>query len=822
MFRMATVLLVVCLLGVSLGLGQGAGLGSTGRLSAFQPDANTLSQEQVNRLLRARSGQTSDQNVPAGQTPLPNLAPRLPEKESAVELLLSGRGPADVNNILKQFGYDVFQRPVSTFAPVSNVPVGTDYVVGPGDSFMVTMWGRQNDQITVSVDRDGKIALPEVGVLSVSGMTFGKLQDYLENELKRKFTDFKMHITMGRLRTVTVYAIGEAATPGSYTLSSLSTVMTALFAVGGPSKNGSLRQIRLMRAGQPPVKIDLYEFLLGGDMSRDVRLQDGDTIHVPLIGPVVGVAGNVKRPAIYEMARPMVLKEVLDLAGGVTYAGWLQHVQVERVENHAKRIVVDFDLSEPALDGQRLATPIQDGDVVKVSSVIGPEQNVVFVEGHVLRPGKYELKPGMRLKDLLSYDLFQPQVNMDYGEIERLVPPDLHPIVIPFSLGKVLEGDPGQDVALTRFDRIRLFRWDQKAKRSVSISGMVYEPNEYRFIPGMRVTELIDAAGGLQKNTYLKTAEISRQYITQDGMHTEKVDIDLEKALAGDPNSNLLLQDYDHVVVRPIPELAFDKTVDVLGQVRFPGTYPIRKGERLSSVLDRAGGFTDRAYLKGSVFTRDSAKTVQQTRMDEMVRQLEQSLLTSGSQAISGALDTESAEMQKMTLESKKELLTRLRAAKVDGRVVVRLQSLDKFKGSKYDLELEKGDRLVVPETPGVVYTVGDVFNPTALLHEPGNTVGHYLARVGGITKEADAKQLYVIRADGSVVSMAQRESQQIAWDGDNHQWHFGNFMGIPLDPGDTIVVPRKLDKIPWIKTTKDLTQIVFQIAVTAGVFLAI
>ena len=255
---------------------------------------------------------------------------------------------------------------------------------------------------------------------------------------------------------------------------------------------------------------------------------------------MVGVAGNVKRPAIYEMARPMTLKGALDLAGGVTYAGWLQHVQVERVENHAKRIVVDFDLSEPAADNPQLATPIQDGDVVKVLSVIGPEQNVVFVQGHVLRPGKYELKPAMRLKDLLSYDMFQPQVNMDYGEIERLVPPDLHPIVIPFSLSKVLEGDPSQNMELTRLDTIRLFRWDEKAKRSVSISGMVYEPNEYRFIPGMRLTELIDAAGGLMKNTYLKTAELTRQYITQDGMRTEKVDVDLEKALAGDPNSNLL------------------------------------------------------------------------------------------------------------------------------------------------------------------------------------------------------------------------------------------------------------------------------------------
>ncbi len=825
------VAIVLCVVIPRLTLGAGAASGQSPEAIAQAAAAKGVSvtPEQVSSLMKAKQGTASSKSAEPGadqsaETATLPVQPRQgPAKESAIELLLSGRSPADVNVVtLKQFGYDVFDGPVSTFAPVANVPVGADYVVGPGDSFTVTTWGRQNDQITVTVDRDGKIALPEVGVLSVSGMKFGKLQEYLETELKRKYTDFRMHITMGRLRTVTIYAIGEVKTPGSYSLSSLATVMTALFAVGGPTKNGSLRQVHLMRPGQPAVTIDLYDFLLGGSTNQDMRLQDGDTIHVPLIGPVVGVAGNVKRPAIYEMVKPMALKEVLDLAGGVTYAGYLQRLQVERVENHQQRVVVDLDLAEVTANSAPLGTAIQDGDVIKVFQVTGLEQNVIFLLGHVVREGKYELKPGMRLRDILNYDVFKPQVNMEYGEIERLVPPDLHPIVIPFKLGKVLDGDPNQNLGLTRFDTVRLFRWDEKSKQSVSISGMVYEPNEYRFIPGMRLTELIDAAGGLKKNTYLKTAELTRQGVTQDGLHTDKVDVDLERAMAGDPNHNLLLQDYDRLVVRPIPELEFDKNFEISGQVRFPGKYPILRGERLSSLIQRAGGFTDRAYLKGAVFTRERAKTVQQSRMDEMIRHLEQTLLATGSQAISGAMDAETVEMQKLSLESRKDLLTKLRAAKVDGRVVIKLESLDRFKSSKYDLELEDGDELTVPEIPGVVYVVGEVFNPAALLYEPGDTVGYYLARVGGITKEADGKQLYVVRADGSVVSMAQKASQQIAWDGDNHQWRWGNFMGIPLDPGDTVIVPRKLDRIPWIKTTKDLTQIVFQIAVAAGVVLAI
>ena len=406
------------------------------------------------------------------------------------------------------------------------------------------------------MDRNGQIALPEVGVLNVSGMTLAAMQDYLQDQLARKQTDFKMAVTMGRLRTIKVFVVGEADTPGSYTVSSLSTVINALFAAGGPSKNGSLRDIRLLRSNQKPLHIDLYDFLLGGDKSDDVRLQDGDTIFVPLIGPVVGLAGNVKRPAIYEMAKPMTLREVLDLGGGVNYAGWLQQVQVERVENHQRRIVVDFNVAEQTGIAAKHAadTIVQDGDIVRVFAVSPFEQNVVRLAGHVSRPGKYELKPGMRLGDIItSYGVLLPQANLEHGEIERLVEPDYHPVIIPFKPGKLLEGDASQNIELVKFDTIRIYRWDQKGKRSVSIAGEVYRPGEYRFIPGMRLSELLDAAGGPQKNAYLKDAELTRRHISQTGMQTEKIDIDLEKALAKDPAQDIELQDYDHLIVRSNP-----------------------------------------------------------------------------------------------------------------------------------------------------------------------------------------------------------------------------------------------------------------------------
>ena len=798
-----------------------------------QASGQNVTTQQVESYLQSQGKATaSDASQPdATKEGLDDIgvAPELPPLEaglSSVELLLAGQVPTDVNTVLTQFGYNVFDQSGSMSTPLRNAPVGPDYHIGPGDGFTVTMWGRHSDQIEVIVGNDGKIALPEVGVLSVAGMTFEKLESYLDSELKRKFTDFKMHIAMGRIRTIQVYVVGEARILGTTTVSSLSTAINALFSAGGPTKNGSMRNIKIIQNGQPPVELDLYDFLMAGNRRNDTRLQDGDTISIPLIGPVVGIAGNVKRPAIYELKDELTLGQALDLAGGITYAGYLQRVQIERVENHKRRIVSDFDLSDSdslSTLHSPLSTTVNDGDLIKVFPISGAEQNVVYLEGHVIQEGKYELKQGMRLGDILNNNSFQPQVNMEYGEIQRLVPPDFHSIIVPFNLGQLLGGVESENHKLARFDTIRLFRWDERAKQGVSVSGMIYEPNEYRFISGMRLSDLVDSAGGLMKNSYMKIAEITRRHITQEGLTTEKIEIELGKAIAGDPDHNILLQDYDHLVVRPIPELALDLMVSIKGEVRFPGDYPIRKGERLSSLIDRAGGFTHEAYLRGAVFTRESAMAVQQERMDDLVQQLERSLLSSTEKSISGAIDSESAQVEAATLEAKQALVQKLQDAEIDGRVVITLKSLADFKGTKYDLDLENGDELSVPKEPGIVHVLGEVFNPTSLLYEEDQTIEYYMSRVGGMTKEAEKKQVSVIRADGSVVSMAQKSSRKLTWNKERKWWSAGgNFMGVHLDPGDTIIVPRKFDRVPWLRTTKDLTQIVFQIALAAGVVIAL
>jgi protein involved in polysaccharide export with SLBB domain len=430
----------------------------------------------------------------------------------------------------------------------------------------------------------------------------------------------------------------------------------------------------------------------------------------------------------------------------------------------------------------------------------------------------------MRLTDLLtSYDVLEPQPNLDYGEIERLVPPDLHPKIVPFNVGRLLAGVEPENLELAQYDTIRVFRWDEKNYEAVTVSGMVFDPNHYRLVPGMRVKDLIDAAGGLRKNAYTRQAEITRRHISQSGMNTEKIEVSLEEALMGDPEQDILLRDYDFLVVRPIPELEFDLTAEITGEVKFPGIYPVRRGETLSSLIERAGGYTERAYLQGAVFTRESAREIQRRRLEQLMRQVEESMLGAAEARLAGATDAETVKAEQASVETKKELLAKLRATEITGRVVVRLAPLEEFRGTAHDIELESEDSLTIPSMPSVVHVVGEVFNETSLLYEEGATLSYYLQRVGGATKEADEKELSVIKADGSVISKAQgKRSKLVFWHADSKSWLFGGFMNMKLEPGDTIVVPRKLDRFQWIKNTRDITQIVFQIAVAAGVVLAI
>ena len=751
----------------------------------------------------------------------------VPAKEkSQIEISLSGRISTTVSKDLTQFGYNLFRATVSTFAPVTDVPVGPEYIIGPGDSFNISLWGRIERFYQAEVDRNGEITLPKIGTLKVWGLTFSELRKYLLRKFSRHYKGFHMNVVMGRLRTIRVFVIGEVVTPGSYTLSSLATVYNALFAAGGPSKRGTMRNIQLIRNGKIIRTIDLYDFLLKGDKSQDQRLQSGDTIFGPIIGPVVGIAGNVMRPAIYEIQDKMTLGELFDLAGGVTPIGYLQRVQIERIVAHEKRIVEDFDLAQYAREGDfpKLKIILQDRDLVKVFPILPTTQEVVYLEGHVRRPGGYEFKEGMKLLDLIpSFDELLPEPYLDYADIIRLIPPDFHPETISFNLGNLLRGDLSQNIELKEHDRVTIYsRESLQEVPQVTIGGEVQSPGKYRLVENMRVKELIYNAGNLKRSAYVSEAEITRLIKTEKGVTSKVININLGEALRENPEHNIPLKEDDYLLVRQVPGWYIEKTVTLEGEVKFLGVYSFSKGERLSSVIERAGGFTEHAYLKGAFFTRESARRIQEERIKGFIDRLEEDILTAQARLAEASVSGADAKGLEQSLAAKRELLRKTRAAQVTGRVVIALDSLDKFKGSKYDMELEDGDTLTIPPMPWIVNVLGSVYNPTSIVYTRGKRADFYVNKVGGPTSDAEEGEMYIVKADGTIISKTQKGGFGLSWDSEDRRWVSGGFASARIDPGDSILVPSKVTRFVWKRELMDWTTILYQLAVTTGVIVAL
>jgi polysaccharide export outer membrane protein len=633
--------------------------------------------------------------------------------------ILGIKSPLSVSTDLRQFGYDLFRQSPSTFAPVEKVPVGPDYVIGPGDEIRIAVWGKIEGQWNVVVDRDGNIALPKIGILGVTGLKFNELKELLQMEFSKYYTGFEMNVSMGALRTIRVYVVGNAEKPGAYTVSSLSTLINALFEAGSPSKTGTLRDIQVKRNHDTVVHFDMYDFLLKGDKTKDIRLMPEDVIFIPSIGPLVGIAGSVNNPAIYELKGETTISQLIEMASGLGDIAFKGRVQINRIVNNNRQIVFESDLAEAK------GMKVQGGDVVKIFTVV-QDKRLVRISGAVQREGKYGFKPGMMVKDLISM------------------------------------------------------------------------------------------AGGLKYYAYSKEAELTRIHVTEKGLRTEKIIIPLEKALADDPEGNILLKEDDYLFVRTIPEWQIYQTVTIAGEVKFPGIYTIKKGESLSSLIERAGGFTDRAYLKGSVFTRERVRQLQQKQLDEMVERLERELLGMGGAEISTALSQEETQIKESEIRQKREFIKGLKKIKTIGRMVLKIDVPEQLKNTPYDIELEESDSLFIPADSHSVQVIGSVYNQTAFVYDRDWSICKYIDLAGGYTENADEKRVYVLKVDGTAVR-PQSSFLGISWSRDSNRWEVG---GQELDPGDTVVVPEKLEKIAWMRDIKDITQILYQIAVTAGVLL--
>ncbi len=806
--------------------GEGSGLeplkGPQAPLGVSPPPDRAT--EAANAESRAAEGSFSEKPDTFGGRELPASAQRwasMPTEEtSAFEQYVQGKLPPHIDRKLTQFGYAMFARAqVTPSLPVDARVPEPSYRIGPGDEIQVRVWGKIQGDYILKVDREGKIHLPTVGDIPVAGVPYGSLKAHLDKEIQKYYSGYSLSVGLGQLRGIRIFVVGNARVPGTYELTNMSTIMNALFAAQGPSKTGSMRDVRLLRNGQTLARMDLYDFLLKGDKSQDRLLQDGDTVFIPYVGPLVAVAGSVKQPAIYELKGERRLSEVLAMAGGPTATAYVHRVQVERVYQGRARMVLDTALAD--LVGEK-DIQLQDGDIVQVFAINPSIINEVRLAGHVMRPGVYAWREGIRVSDILGRpEDLMPEAIFDFGLVRRLVPPDYHEELRSFDLGKALQRDPEQDLLLHPQDTIYVFSKEEfNIRPTVRVTGAVWRSGEYRMREKMTVSDLIKMAGGLRPEASA-VGELTRVKITPKGPVTERLTLDLTAALKQEKDKDLTLEENDYLFVRTVPDWQLYRIVQLTGEVMHPGAYAVKKGEKLSSVLNRAGGFTDKAYLKGVFFARRSIQALQQKRLEEILSRLEAQVASINLSKAAGVTSKEEAEMEAQAARRRMELLARLRQVKPTGRLVLQVSHPRALEGTASDVEMEDGDMIHVPERTDVVNVMGAVYNPSAFLYEPGKTVGHYLQMAGGPTPQADTSEIYVLKVDGRAV-VPSRLSSLVTWNAEAYRFQVNDFQARYLDPGDTIVVPEDLERVPFLKGLKDVTTVLYQIGVAAGVLVTL
>lgn len=778
----------------------------------------------------------------------------------------------------ERFGLDVFQHDrANTGALPMDLPVGPDYVVGPGDGLSIDLWGGVSQRLFRTVDREGRLMLPEAGPLLVSGKSLGEVQESVQRVLRTQFRDVSADVSLLRLRSVRVYVVGEVASPGAYDVSSLSTPLNALFAAGGVTPRGSLRAIEHYRGKALLEEVDAYDLLLHGIRGDLKRLENGDSLRVPPLGPTVTVEGMVRRPAVYELHGEKNLNEVLDLAGGILPAAALRHIEVQRMEAHEKRTMLSLDVGETSdKDSLRAAFEkfgIQDGDEIQIFPIAPYNSASVYLEGHVLRPGKYSFHDGMKLTDLVSsYKELLPEPAERYAEIVRIAQPDNRPVVESFNLAAALE-HPETSPKLVALDTVRIFgRYELEAAPEITVMGEVRAAGRYRASGQEHLRDAIYQAGGITPDSWLESAQLFRAL--PDGT-TKVFSISLREALAGDPLNNILLEPLDRLLVHRQPEKVNPPSVYVRGEVGRPGRYPlasdmrvsdlvrsaggflrsanpesadlvhyaiwegagarrsgeqsvnltsalngearanvllndgdvltvpqqtrwkdmgatvtlhgevvkpgvygIEPGERLSSLLRRAGGMLPSAYPQAARFERIEVRKMQEQSRQDLIQRLEQeSTVVKTAVTTSGS---EEAALQQAAVQQRQRVVEGLRRAPVSGRLVVHIREGQKgFQGSSDDIELRAGDSLDIPKQPGFVLIVGQVYNSNAITYTPGKNTAWYLSRAGGATGLANKKAIFIIRASGSVTS------------GSSGMWS-GGVESATIGPGDTIMVPER------------------------------
>ena len=731
--------------------------------------------------------------------------------------------------VLPIYGANLFQRVPSTFAPVDMTPVPSDFVIGPGDELRIRVWGQLSFQANVRVDRTGDIYLPQVGPVHVASVPFAQLDNQLRSAISRVFHNFDLTVDLGQIRSIQIYLAGEAFTPGVYTISSLSTLVDALFAGGGPNTEGSFRNIELRRGSQTITHFDLYDLLVRGYNSSDAKLLSGDVIYIPPVGPQIAMTGSIKSPGIYEMLPGETLSAALNHAGGVSTVASGARISVERIEGHNERQAMEIAYDKSGMD-----TPLADGDIVRVFSIVPRYGKTVVLRGNIATPGRFAWHPGMRLSELIpdkdslvtrDYWWKRTQLGLPAPEFEPT--PGFQNLRQPFdgtsvTLKPSVQVDPNapndqqespQDRSNSSQDRSG--NADDKSGNSQDRSG---NPQDRNLAPQQRGSNSSlgaqeSSTSSQQPRTAQRTTvrllapDIDWDYaaverIDPETLKTTVVPFDLGKlVLNHDASQDLELKSGDIVSIFSqadihVPLAEQTKLVTLDGEFVHSGIYSVRPDETLKELVERAGGISPKAYLYGSEFTRESVRAIQQARIDEYVQTL-QLRIQRANLAQSTAQDAQN---------SQQNLLSALRQIRATGRIVLTLKPDSTGIGSLPDMTMENGDRFVIPPVPAVVSVIGAVYNQNSFLYVKGRRSGEYLLQAGGPNRDADRKHEFIIRANGDVIS---RNAGKSIW--------VDEFAKVRLDPGDTVVVPEKTFGPSVLKGVLDWSQVFSQLALGAA-----
>ena len=725
---------------------------------------------------------------------------------------VSGVGATAPASSLKPFGYDLFANAPTTYAPAASIPVSGDYLLGPGDTLDILFYGKANNAFSLEINREGFVDFPELGPVGLAGLTYGEAKEMLQARISAQIIGTQVSISMGSLRSMQIFVLGEAFKPGAYTVSSLSTITHALVSSGGVSDIGSLRAIQLKRQGEVIATLDLYDLLLSGDTSKDVRVQAADVIYIPIVGDLASIGGQVLRPAIYELKGTESIGDLIDLAGGLGPKAFSSSARLERINDEGFMTVLDLDMGQP---GDK-AIALQGGDHLKIDAITDYKKDIVTISGAVRHGGEFSWRQGMKVSDVISNrEKLNPDTDLDVALVVRELKNSADIEVLTFNLGNMLSNTSGRDnLTLESRDKVVVLAdYQDRAsamapfidnlKRQASIDGLprvvssngtVRFPGEYPLSQGMTVRDLIALSGGLVESAYSQSAEVSRIDLSNPNRAVSSILIsDLTTS------ASTGLEPLDYVEFRTIPEFRETESITLEGEFVFPGTYVFEKGEMLSSVIQRAGGFTDEAFVDGSVFLRESLREREQKEIDRLLDLLNDEI------AVDQLRDSNSEiAVDEQRVAAQKGAIASLANSVATGRLVVPLADIVAYRAQ--DVVLKSGDRLIVPKLSQEVTILGEVRRPTSYLFDPSFSQSDYIEQSGGFKDRADKNDVYIVKAGGEVI-MPKRGLFKF------------RSANNTISPGDTIVVPLDTDdtRIRGIPLLAEVSTIVYQLSLGAA-----